>query len=433
MTIMPPAPGPWVPRLAVVAGLVLALVLGLAAAAWSQDGGTPYQDDIRRPGEVQGAPADVELVAPVSPGLGAEIWRDMRSGERGRVLVLDPKAGILIQAEGETWRRRVGGTVKTFGAWLLLLSALTVAVLYVVRGRTPVRGRSSRRMVERFTRSQRVAHWLTAVSFIVLGLTGLNLTYGKAVLMPLMGADRFATLTLYGKYVHNLGGLAFVIGLAMLALLWFPGSRTAKEVLKARAKANGRDDLTGKYNWLQKVSWALFVLGGALMVVSGAALLFPFVFDGRAYAGFAEMQHIQLAHAVLGLLLIAAVLGHLYVDVLSKRGTVGGILTGRVSEAWARQHHGAWLESVRRKDAASSQADAEPSVGVPPETMRPPQEDETRVDLADLSDGEVRSVAPFDSTAVAPAKAKKNERAAKKKSGGRARRKRITAAEGGAT
>jgi len=433
MTIVPSAPGSWVPRLAVVAGLVLALVFGLAAAAWSQDGGTPYQDDIRRPGEVQGAPADVELVAPTSPGLGAEIWRDMRSGERGRVLVLDPKAGILIQAEGETWRRRVGGTVKTFGAWLLLLSALTVAVLYVVRGRTPVRGRSSRRMVERFTRSQRVAHWLTAVSFIVLGLTGLNLTYGKAVLMPLMGADRFATLTLYGKYVHNLGGLAFVIGLAMLALLWFPGSRTAKEVLKARAKANGTEGFTGKYSWLQKASWALFVLGGALMVVSGTALLFPFAFGGRAYAGFAEMQQIQLAHAVLGLLLIAAVLGHLYVDVLSRRGTVRGMLTGRVSEAWARQHHGAWLESVRHRVASNSPTDGQPSPADSRETRHPVEEGETQVDLADLSDGGTRLAAPSASVAEAPSESKKNERPAKKRNGGRARRKPITAPGGSAT
>ncbi len=433
MTNLPPALGPWFSRLALVAGLVLALVFGLAGAAWSQGEGTPYQDDIRRPGEVQRSPADVGLVAPASPGLGAEMWRDMRSGESGQVLVLDPKAGILIQAEGETWRRRVGGTVKMFGAWLLLLSALTVAVLYVVRGRTPVRGRSSRRMVERFTRSQRVAHWLTAISFIVLGLTGLNLTYGKAVLMPLMGADRFATLTLYGKYVHNLGGLAFVIGLGMLALLWFPGSRTAKEVLKARAKANGRDGFTGKYNWLQKASWALFVLGGALMVVSGAALLFPFVFDGRAYAGFAEMQQIQLAHAILGLLLIAAVLGHLYYDVLSKRGTVRGILTGRVSEAWARQHHGAWLESVRQRNASNAPTD-EPSFSGGSQVVRhPAEEDETRVDLADLSDGGTRPAAPSASAAEAPVEPKKNERAARNKNGGRARRKRITAAEGNAT
>ena len=35
------------------------------------------------------------------------------------------------------------------------------------------------------------SHWMLAVSFIVLALTGLNLLYGRYVLLPVIGPDAF--------------------------------------------------------------------------------------------------------------------------------------------------------------------------------------------------------------------------------------------------
>ena len=55
----------------------------------------------------------------------------------------------------------------------------------------------------RFNAFERFAHWLTAVSFVVLGLTGLNITFGKALLLPLIGPDAFSDLSQAAKYVHN--------------------------------------------------------------------------------------------------------------------------------------------------------------------------------------------------------------------------------------
>jgi hypothetical protein len=61
----------------------------------------------------------------------------------------------------------------------------------------------------RFSALERFCHWLTAVSFIILGLTGLNVTFGKLLLMPLVGPDifgalsQFHALALFGRRPHQ--------------------------------------------------------------------------------------------------------------------------------------------------------------------------------------------------------------------------------------
>ncbi len=40
--------------------------------------------------------------------------------------------------------------------------------------------------MSRFNSFERFSHWLTAVSFVVLGLTGLNITFGKLLLNQLL-------------------------------------------------------------------------------------------------------------------------------------------------------------------------------------------------------------------------------------------------------
>src|SRR2546429_3271546 len=51
-----------------------------------------------------------------------------------------------------------------------------------------------------FKAFERFSHWLTAISFVVLGLTGLNITFGKIVLLPLLGPDTFSDVAQAAKY-----------------------------------------------------------------------------------------------------------------------------------------------------------------------------------------------------------------------------------------
>lgn len=62
--------------------------------------------------------------------------------------------------------------------------------------------------------------WLAGATFVILGLTGLNFTYGKKVLLPLIGPDAFSAFTDACKYAHNFLSFPFVLGVAGMLLLW---------------------------------------------------------------------------------------------------------------------------------------------------------------------------------------------------------------------
>src|SRR5216117_266486 len=133
----------------------------------------------------------------------ADMWRAVREGIHGSVTIPDKKAGILIQSSGETWRAIHNGPLPEWGAWGMLGMIILLALFFAIRGRIRIAEGPSGRVVERFGFIERLAHWLTAVSFIVLGLTGLNTLYGRYVLKPVIGQDAFADLARFSKYLHN--------------------------------------------------------------------------------------------------------------------------------------------------------------------------------------------------------------------------------------
>ena len=65
-----------------------------------------------------------------------------------------------------------------------------------------------------------MGHWLLATSFIILALSGLNMLYGKYVLLPLIGGTAFAAITAAGKWLHNHVAFAFMVGLVVIFVQW---------------------------------------------------------------------------------------------------------------------------------------------------------------------------------------------------------------------
>src|SRR3546814_4347438 len=72
-----------------------------------------------------------------------------------------------------------------------MLSVL--AAFYFYRGRIRTQAEESGVTIQRFNAIERFAHWVTATSFIILAITGLNYVFGKRLLMPLIGPDAFST------------------------------------------------------------------------------------------------------------------------------------------------------------------------------------------------------------------------------------------------
>jgi formate dehydrogenase subunit gamma len=79
-------------------------------------------------------------------------------------------------------------------------------------------GRSGRTMCA--SSFERFIHWLTASCFIILALSGLNITFGKPLLLPLLGPEAFATWSELAKYAHNFLSFPFTIGVVLIFLTW---------------------------------------------------------------------------------------------------------------------------------------------------------------------------------------------------------------------
>jgi len=125
-----------------------------------------------------------------------------------------------MQPVGRLWDHFHEIILRWLGAIVILGMIAALGAAYLIMGRLRIPNGRSGRKLRRFNSFERFSHWLNAVSFVVLGLTGLNITFGKIVLLPLIGPEAFSSLSQAAKYVHNFVSAAFVIGLVLIVALW---------------------------------------------------------------------------------------------------------------------------------------------------------------------------------------------------------------------
>jgi formate dehydrogenase subunit gamma len=266
----------------------------------------------------------------------------------GRVSIPDKKSGNLEQPAGQDWREFHQKTLPWIAAIAILGVLLALVVFYLMRGMVKIEGGRSGRVVVRFNAFERAVHWMTATCFIILALSGLNITFGKSLLAPIIGLDAFAVWSQWLKYAHNYLSFPFTLGVVLILLLWVIGNipnRTDVEWVKRGGGIVGKDHPPARrFNAGQKAIFWVVVLGGLASAVTGYILMFPF------YAtGIEGMQTAQSIHAITGALFIAIMLGHIYIGTIGMEGAFEAMGEGTVDENWARQHHALWLEEEKRK------------------------------------------------------------------------------------
>jgi len=298
----------------------------------------------------------------------SDMWRAVRRGAPGSVSLPDRQTGVLIQSEGDNWRALRNGPMSNYGAWLLGGVLIALAAFFLLRGRIRVDEGFSGRLVERFNNVERFAHWLTASSFIVLGLTGLNMLYGRYFIKPLIGGEAFSAMTLWGKYAHDFVAFAFMVGIVLILVIWVRDNIPNRYDWIWLSKGGGLFSKgvhppSRKFNAGQKIIFWLVILTGASLSFSGLCLLYPFTFSpfGGTFAflnlfGFdlpstltpmQEMQLTQLWHGILSLVMIAVILAHIYIGSLGMEGAYDAMGSGYVDENWARQHHSVWMQETK--------------------------------------------------------------------------------------
>ena len=309
----------------------------------------------------------------LGPNSDPTLWGEVRQGRSFTVTIPDRNAAILVQSYGVDWQRTraANGPLRDYGAMALFTVLALLFVFYLFRGRILIEHGFSGRLIERFKPVERFGHWLLAVSFILLALTGLNLLYGRDLLIPLLGKETFAAIAQAGKWVHNNVAWAFMAGLVMVFVMWVAHNLPSLIDLKWIAKGGGMfsegvHPPARKFNFGQKVIfWAVILLGFSASL-SGISLLFPYELPvfAKTFAilnslgveavwgaplateltPLEEMQYAQIWHVMVAFAMIVVNIAHIYIGSLGMEGAFDAMGSGMVDRNWAIEHHGLWVE-----------------------------------------------------------------------------------------
>jgi formate dehydrogenase subunit gamma len=303
------------------------------------------------------------------PGNNADVWREVQRGDPNYTSIPGREMNVLIQpparffgqdvrtTAGEAWRNFRNGPVTFYGGWLVMLVLIAIAALYFGKGPIRLQHGLSGRKILRFTLNERVIHWCVAISFCILGLTGLLMLFGKHVLLPVIGYTLFGLLTNLGKNLHNFVAPFFMVSVLAMIVVYirdnFPKWYDVRWFLRAWAFFLKNEEVpSGRYNGGEKAWFWIGVIGLSVVVSwTGLILLFPNFDQSRAV-----MQDAWNWHAIAALLYIAASLGHIYMGTIGVEHTYDNMRHGYADENWAKEHHRYWYEEVKSGQRAGGGA-----------------------------------------------------------------------------
>jgi formate dehydrogenase subunit gamma len=273
---------------------------------------------------------------------------------QGRGSIPDTKSYTLEQPAGRDWRHFHQVTLPWIGAVAILGILAVLVVFYLSRGMVRLESGRSGRTIVRFNAAERSVHWMTATCFIILGISGLNITFGRSLLLPLMSPETFTAWSEWAKYAHNYLSFPFTLGVVLIFFMWIAGNipnRVDVEWFKRGGGLIGHDHPPAyRFNGGQKLIYWIVVLGGTAVAVSGYVLIFPF------YGTSVEtMQDAEIVHGTVAMLFIAAMLAHIYIGTIGMEGAFEAMGQGTVDINWAKEHHRLWLEEGARTQPDRSQ------------------------------------------------------------------------------
>ena len=285
-----------------------------------------------------------------------QLLNALKEGDKitGRISIPDAMAANLIQPAGRDWRDFQRSKLPIIGGIAIIGMLALLAIFLLVRGRIRIHQGFSGTKILRFASFERFTHWLTASCFIVLALSGLNISFGRILILPLFGAQAFATLSAYAKLAHNYLAFPFMLGLLIMFLIWIKDNIPGKIDLQWLRQgggllSKGQYPPSKRFNAGQKGIFWIVIIGGALMSVSGWFELFPYL-----PADVTALQFWTVIHAVIAMLFIAVMLAHIYIGSIGMEGAFDAMGTGEVHLNWAKEHHSLWVEEEQAKGQAPS-------------------------------------------------------------------------------
>ncbi len=284
----------------------------------------------------------------------ADLWREVRQRDMpaaGISQVRSVDAGVLINANGDKWRKfRMQQLIPT-GGYLLLGIVVALALFYLLRGKVRIEGGPADKKLPRYTSYERLIHWFIASIFLFLALSGLVILFGRPLLIPLFGKEVFSVIASASKEGHNLMGPLFMIALILVFVKFVRRNIYQRGDMSWLLRGGG---IIGKkhvpsnfFNMGEKSMFWMLVLVGSVIVVSGLVLVFPVFGQGREWMGLAHV-----GHAIGAILMIGVIIGHIYIGTIGMEGAIEGMKTGYCDLNWAREHHDLWATQMEKRGEA---------------------------------------------------------------------------------
>jgi formate dehydrogenase subunit gamma len=279
------------------------------------------------------------------PGNNQPVWNEVRTGMPQVTTVRGRETNVLVEPGGQTWRAaRV--PLATAGGLLIALAIAALAIFYSIRGPMTVAAKPGERKIRRFEPADRWAHWLMAITWVTLAITGIILSLGKSVLLPLIGYTLFSFLATLAKNLHNFIGPVLIVAVPWMFLRYVRHNGISGEDFKWFLHIfdyfKGHEYPSGKFNAGEKlVFWLVLVLFSTILVVTGLILVFPNFDQTRQTMQISNLVHMATAYVAIALACV-----HIYLGTIGAEGAYRAMRDGYVDASWAEHHHALWYQQV---------------------------------------------------------------------------------------
>jgi formate dehydrogenase subunit gamma len=198
--------------------------------------------------------------------------------------------------------------------------------------------------VDRYTKSARINHWITATSLVLLALSGLALFHPSLFFLTgLFGGGQWT------RAIHPWIGVVLFFSFAGLFIRFWRANLLRPEdgtwMARLRDVLAGNDENlpeVGKYNAGQKaVFWGMSLL--IIVLITSGFVIWDEYFS--QYTTVDQKRVAVLIHAFAAVVIICVWIVHVYAAIWV-RGTIGAMTRGRVTGGWAWRHHRKWLREL---------------------------------------------------------------------------------------
>jgi len=229
------------------------------------------------------------------------------------------------------------------------------ALHYLIIG--PKRFSHEGRQFTVFSLFMRIIHWIAALGFVLIVPTGMMMVFGDA-----LGGG---ALVRNARYLHSIGTVLFMLSLLPMLLAWFLPMLPTLDDIKWLFIAGGylskkkREVPAGKFNAGQKLWFWLAMLGGLVMIATGALMYFQTVDVNQLlqWAGITiqkdQIEYLRLSaivHNFLGMAIAALFITHLYMSIFAIKGALSSMINGRKSEDELKHLHSSYYKKLMQKE-----------------------------------------------------------------------------------